>query len=154
MFNNLGDKLAKLNKPKTSKQLATMLAKICENKLAVNTIVIDLRKIDTAPTDFFVICSCNSQPQVGAIIDEIYKYCTQIELDKPRSEGLEVKEWVLVDFFDVIAHIMLDKSRKYYQIEKLWADGIFYTLGEAGRLKKLDQSKIFDLFLLSNGEIE
>ena len=154
MFNILGGKLAKLTKPKTSKQLATMLAKICDNKLAENTIVIDLTKIDTAPTDFFVICSCSSQPQVGAIIDEIYKYCNLVELDKPRSEGLEAKEWVLVDFFDVIAHIMLDKSRKYYQIEKLWADGIFYTLGESGRLKKLDQSKIFDLFLSSNGEIE
>ncbi len=154
MFSFLGVKLAKLKKPETSKQLATAIAKICENKLAENTIVIDLTKIDTAPTDFFVICSCNSQPQVGAIIDEIYKYCNLVDLDKPRCEGLEVKEWVLVDFFDVIVHIMLDKSPKYYQIEKLWADGIFYTLGEAGRLKKLDQSLIFDLFLSSNGEIE
>lgn len=154
MFNIKGDELAKISKPKNARQLATFIAKICENKLAENTIVIDLTKIDTAPTDYFVICSCISQPQVGAIIDEIYKKCNELNINKPRSEGLEVKEWVLVDFFDVVAHIMLKKSRDYYQIEKLWADGAFYSLGQTGRLKKLTQKQIFDMFLSNNGANE
>jgi|YNPMSStandDraft_1061717.scaffolds.fasta_scaffold00038_46 ribosome-associated protein len=147
----IGGELAKLTKPKNARQLATLVAKICENKLAENTIVIDLTKIDTAPTDYFVLCSCNSQPQVGAIVDEIYKQCNELNISKPRSEGLEQKEWVLVDFFDVVAHIMLKQSRNYYKIEKLWADGAFYSIAETGRLKKINQKQILEMFLQMNG---
>lgn len=144
--------MAKISKPKTSRQLATFVAKICDEKIANDIIIIDLSTIDTAPADFFVLCSCDSQPQVGAIADEIYDRSRLAGLSKPRAEGIEEKEWVLVDFFDVVAHIMLKQSREYYRIERLWADGTFYVLSEAGKLKKLSQKEILELVKTSGGD--
>lgn len=144
--------LAKISKPKTSRQLATFVAKICDEKIASDILIIDLSSIESAPADFFVLCSCDSQPQVKAISDEIFERTNLVGLSKPRAEGIEEKEWVLIDYFDVVAHIMLKQSREYYRIERLWADGTFYVIGESGRLKKLSQKEILELVKTSNGD--
>ncbi len=139
--------MGKLKRPNDAKALATFLAKICDSKLATDILIIDLTKIESAPADFFVICSCDSQPQVAAVVDEVYDQSRELELSKPRAEGLEEKEWALIDFFDVVLHVMLRKTREFYKIEKLWSDGTIYSISAAGRLHKLTQKEIMELVL-------
>ena len=129
-----------------------MIAKICDDKLARDIVIIDLMEAESAPSDFFVLCSCDSHPQVAAIVDEIFRRTREVGIDKPRSEGIEEKEWALIDFFDVVAHVMLAKSREYYRIERLWADGKFYVLSPTGRTKKLTQKEIMELIMVNNSE--
>lgn len=95
----------------------------------------NLKKTDTPPTDFFVICSCDSDVQVRAIVDAVYRYCTDTGTRKPRVEGFETASWVLIDFFDVVFHVMQKQARQYYNIEKLWGDAQILKLNEEGKAR-------------------
>ena len=127
----------KLTKPRSTKGLAILLAKIAENKLADEVLILDLSKIETAPSEFFVICSCDSDIQARAVTDEVLNACRELDLSKPRIEGVDTGQWILVDSFDVIMHIMNKETRNYYKIEKLWGDGKFYKLDDDGKPKAL-----------------
>lgn len=124
----------KYGKPRSTKGLATMCAKIADSKIAEDILILDLNKIDPAPADFFVMCTCKSDAQARAIVGEIEDVCRVVGVPKPRIEGYENAEWVLLDFFDVIVHIMLPTTRDYYKIEKLWGDAKFFKLAESGKL--------------------
>lgn len=125
----------KLGKPRTSKGLATLCAKIADNKLAEDIVVLDLTKIEVAPAYYFVICSCTTDLQSMAIVEEILKYCKLFKLQPPKIEGIENRIWILLDFFDVVVHIFLPEARHYYNLEKLWGDAIFLKLTTEGQLK-------------------
>lgn len=135
--------MAKIGKPRTSKGLATFTAKIADEKLAEDIVVMDLTDIETAPTDYFMICTCNSDVQVESVTNSILRKCKEVGIDKPKSEGLESKEWVLLDFFNVVVHIMIKNSREFYKIEKLWADAKFFKLNESGELRKQKDINFF-----------
>ena len=129
--------MAKITKPKSSKSFATFCAKIASEKIAENINIIDLQKIENATTDFFVLCSTDSTNQSQAISDAILRQSKKIGLPKPKIEGENNGEWILIDFFDVVIHIMLKPIREYYNIEKLWSDGIMYEYNdETGKLNK------------------
>jgi len=132
----LGAVLGKIGKPRSSKGLATFCAKIADSKLAEDIVILDLNKIDPAPADFFVVCSCNSNNQVHAVVTEIEKSCRELKISKPRVEGYENAEWVLLDFFDVVMHIMQPVARDYYKLEKLWGDAKAFRLSDSGSLVK------------------
>lgn len=121
----------------SSKSLATFCAKVADDKIAKDILIMDLTGVDYAPADFFVICTCESQPQVNAVALEINKRIKDSDFDYAKIEGTDSMDWVLMDFFDVVVHIFLKTARAYYQLEKLWGDGTFYELSEAGRLKKV-----------------
>jgi ribosome-associated protein len=137
--------LLKLGKPRTTKGLATLCAKIADDKLAEDVIIMDLSEIENAPSDFFVICSCDSDIQVRAISDAIENEIIHLKLQKPKMEGLKSASWVLLDFFDVLVHIMMKHSREFYKLEKLWGDAKFMVLGESSKLNvmKAEQLKKF-----------
>lgn len=135
--------MAKIGKPRTSKGLATFTAKIADEKLAEDIVVMDLTDIETAPTDYFMICTCNSDVQVESVTNSILRKCKEVGIDKPKSEGMESKEWVLLDFFNVVVHIMIKNSREFYKIEKLWADAKFFKLNESGELRKQKDINFF-----------
>lgn len=121
----------------TSKQLATACAKWAADKIASNITVMDIALYDTAPCDFFVICSADSANQAQAIADIILRQAKNNKLAKPNCEGTEECEWILLDFFDVVVHIMLPDVRAYYNIEKLWQNATFFQLNpKSGRLIK------------------
>ncbi len=138
--------MAKIVKPRSSKGLATFCARLAEDKIAKDVVLLDLSALESTPSDFFVLCSCDSDIQVRAIADSVLRTAKNIGLDKPREEGLSNAEWVIIDFFDVMMHIMLDKKRAYYAIEKLWADGKFYKLNEKGEPKKIKFDDISYIF--------
>lgn len=119
---------------KDSKQLAKFCAQVAIEKIAKDVLIIDLLEIETAPAEFFVLCSCDSDVQMRAIVDEINEKCKIENISKPRIEGITSKQWILLDFFDVVMHIMYYEARKYYSLERLWKDGSFYKLATNGRL--------------------
>ncbi|MDQ3799465.1 MAG: ribosome silencing factor [Acidobacteriota bacterium] len=99
------------------------LAIACANdKKAVNTVVLDLREIASF-TEFFVITGGTNQRQVQAIADEIQEQLKkQLDSRPIRIEGYNTAEWILLDYGDFIAHVFDQKSREFYDLERLWRD--------------------------------
>lgn len=93
-----------------------------EEKKALNTVVLDLRGI-TSFTEYFVITSGTNQRQVQAIADEILEQLKkQLKVKAIRVEGYNGAEWVLLDYGDFVVHIFNEKSREFYDLERLWRD--------------------------------
>ena len=110
-------------KNKDSEQLALTIVKAIQEKKGENIKMLDLRDIDTAVTDFFVICHAQSDTQVDAIfrsIDEIVK--KELGLDPYQIEGTDYSNWILLDYVDVVAHVFREEIRDFYRLEELWAD--------------------------------
>ncbi len=105
-----------------SKIIKTIIAAIQEKK-GENIISLDLRKINEAVADFFIICEAGSQPQVKAIgehvEDEVKLKCDE---NPYRHEGYQNLHWVLIDYVNVVVHVMLPEQRKFYRLEEMWSD--------------------------------
>lgn len=98
--------------------LLQQIVDLAQGKKAVNLIAMDVRGLSSI-TDYFVICTGDSEPQVRAIADNIRRGTPH----KPYYlEGYENLSWVLLDYFDVVVHVFGKDDRDYYNIEKLWAD--------------------------------
>lgn len=88
-----------------------------------NIVKLDLRKIEDAPSDYFIVCEGESTTQVRAIADHISKRAkSELFLRPNHKEGLDSSKWILVDFFDTIIHVFHKETREYYEIEDLWSD--------------------------------
>lgn len=111
---------ARLNK--NSKIFKTIIKAIQEKK-GENIISLDLRKIHEAVADFFVICEAKSQPQIRAITDfieeEVKKKCSESPY---HYEGKEKMHWVILDYVNIVVHIMMPEQRKFYKLEEMWSD--------------------------------
>jgi ribosome-associated protein len=104
-----------------SKQLARKLAKLALSKKAADIKILDLRKL-TAITDFFVICTGSSNPQVKAITDWVIDGSKKLGERPWHKEGISHRNWVLLDYIDVVVHIFMPETRTFYGLEKLWGD--------------------------------
>jgi len=104
-----------------SKKFAQKIADLVFNKKGYDVKIIDLQNIASF-TDFFVICSADSDTQVKAIADEIDKTLRDEGIKCWHKEGLTALTWVLMDYVDVVVHIFKKESREFYNIEKLWGD--------------------------------
>ena len=103
-----------------SKELAFKIGELAMQKKANGVKVLDVHK-QTSMTDFFVICSGNSDVQVKAISDHILNEIAEVERPFNR-EGYDTREWILLDYINVVVHIFHDASRKFYDLERLWID--------------------------------
>ncbi|MBX3044934.1 MAG: ribosome silencing factor [Candidatus Kapabacteria bacterium] len=137
--------MSKYGKPRSTKGLATLCAKLADDKLADEIILINLGSIEHAPADFFVICSCDSDIQVEAVVSNIDRTFKTMELIRPKVEGLESKNWVILDFFDVVVHVFLKEARNYYKLEKLWGDGEFFELNNSRELRKVNNKDLINV---------
>ncbi len=114
-----------------SKKLALACRELADNKKAENLVVLDVRKISTV-TDYFVIATGTSEPHLRAIEGEILRGLQEEHGLKPnQSEGSAQSNWVVVDFFDVIIHLMRPEVRERYDLEGLWADAVQVKVGSA-----------------------
>ena len=105
-----------------SKQLALLCREMADNKKAENIVVLDVRKVSSV-TDYFVIASGTSRPHLLAIVEEISAKLRDDHALRPsRSEGSAGGHWVVLDYFDVIVHIMHTETRQHYDLEGLWGD--------------------------------
>ena len=85
--------------------------------------ILDLRAIDSAVCDYFVICNGNSNTQVNAIVGSVQKLVSKEIKDKPwHVEGMDNSEWVLMDYVSIVVHVFQKQIREYYNIEGLWGD--------------------------------
>jgi len=102
--------------------LKTIMESALEKK-AEDILILNLGKIGTAVTKYFVICSGNSEVQVNTIAQYI-EYNVRMKVkDRPwKKEGFENCEWVLLDYVNVVVHVFQPKSREFYRLEQLWAD--------------------------------
>ncbi|MFB0908558.1 MAG: ribosome-associated protein [Spirosomataceae bacterium] len=116
----------------SSKDLSDLVIHGMLEKKATDIILLDLRKLNNTITDFFVICSGNSDTQIDAIatsIDaEVYKSSGQSPWHK---EGLQNKEWILLDFVNVVAHVFNSEKRAFFDIESLWGDAEITNIDES-----------------------
>ena len=112
-----------MNKGKalTPKTLAKKIAQLALTKKAHNVTILDLRKL-TDMTDFFVVCSADSDVQVKAISDAIIEGTETIGVSAWHREGITQRQWVLLDYVDVVAHVFHREARRFYGLEKLWGD--------------------------------
>ncbi len=104
-----------------SKLFAEKIADLIFNKKGYNVRIIDLRSLTTF-SDFFVICSADSDTQVKAIADEIDKSLRDEGIKCWHKEGYMALSWVLLDYVDVVVHVFKKEAREFYNIEKLWGD--------------------------------
>lgn len=104
-----------------SKELARQITDIIFTKKGFNVVAIDLSKL-VSFTDYFVICSADSDTQVKAISDQVDKILSEEGIRCWHKEGLKALSWVLMDYVDVIVHIFKKDAREFYNLEKLWGD--------------------------------
>ncbi|MBK8698655.1 MAG: ribosome silencing factor [Saprospiraceae bacterium] len=117
----------------------TATAKLKEEDKALNDLIIDaiqdikgkkivkldLRSIDDAPADFFIICQGDSTVQIKAISLNIEKRVrAEMGVKNIHIEGMLGAKWVLVDFFNTVVHIFYPETREYYDLEDLWSDAL------------------------------
>ena len=109
---------------RNSKIFKTIIRAI-QDKKGEDIVSLDLRKIPEAVADFFIICEANSQPQIRAIADEIEEQVKKVCGEAPyHHEGKQALQWVLLDYVNIVVHIMMPESRRFYKLEEMWSDAL------------------------------
>jgi ribosome-associated protein len=106
-----------------SEKLSQTIVKGMQEKKASDIVVLDLRKVKNGVADFFILCSGNSDKQLDAIADSVDEEVFNTLNENPwYTEGKNNKEWILLDYINVVAHVFRKDRRHYYALEKLWGD--------------------------------
>lgn len=109
---------------RNSKIFKTIINAILEKK-GGKIVSLDLRKIPEAVSDFFIICEASNTTQLRAIADfieeDVKTKCDEISY---KHEGRQGQQWILIDYVNVVVHIMLPEPRKFYQLEEMWSDAV------------------------------
>lgn len=109
---------------KNSKILKTIINAIQEKK-GENIISLDLRKIPEAVADFFIVCEANNPTLLKAIADDVeHEVKERCGESAYKHEGRQAQQWILIDYVNVVVHIMLPEPRKFYRLEELWSDAV------------------------------
>ncbi len=112
--------VARLNR--NSKIVKTIIRAIQEKK-GEHLVSLDLRKIPEAVADFFIICEATNQPQIRAITDSVEQQVKDNCGENPyHYEGKQNMQWVLIDYVNVVVHIMMPEQRRFYKLEEMWSD--------------------------------
>ncbi len=107
---------------RNSKIFKTIILGIQEKK-GENIVSLDLRKIPEAVADFFVICQASNPTQLKAIADSVEAMVKDNCGEAPyKHEGKQASQWILIDYINVVVHVMLPEPRKFYQLEEMWSD--------------------------------
>ena len=105
-----------------SKKLALLCLELADNKKAEDLLVLDVRKLSSV-TDYYVIVTGSSEPHIRAISNEILDRLREDYGEQPRPADVAISGgWLVLDFFDVIVHIMRPDARRLYDLEGLWGD--------------------------------
>ena len=109
---------------RNSKILKTIIRAI-QDKKGEHIVSLDLRKIHEAVADYFVICEATNQPQLQAIADAVEDKVKKVCGETPyHHEGRQAAQWILLDYINVVVHIMLPESRRFYKLEEMWSDAL------------------------------
>ncbi len=114
-------------------KLAFFCADIADEKISRDIYIMNLTDIEISPADYFVVCTCDTDVQSRALADAIDRKSKTEGYGRPKIEGTDSARWILLDFFDVVVHIMLPETRNFYKLEKLWGDAHFHKIDEEGK---------------------
>ncbi|GAB3893142.1 ribosome silencing factor [Larkinella knui] len=123
----------RINKQKdlSSEELCKLVVKGMQEKKAVDIVVMDLRDVKNAISDYFVICSGNSDTQIDAIADSVEEEVFKASQINPwHEEGKMNREWILLDYVDVVVHVFKKERRVFYDLEQLWGDAEIHLVEE------------------------
>lgn len=122
----------KKNKLTPSTILSSTIVEGMLEKKAKNVVLMDLREIPNTISDYFVICSGTSDTQLDAISRSVEENVIKGLKEKPwHQEGRTNREWILLDYSDVVVHIFKEDKREFYDIESLWGDAVFTQFDES-----------------------
>lgn len=109
---------------RNSKLFKTIIRAI-QDKKGAHIVSLDLRKIHEAVADYFIICEATNQPQIRAIADAVEdavkKACDESVY---HHEGRQTAQWILMDYVNIVVHVMLQESRRFYKLEEMWSDAV------------------------------
>ena len=106
-----------------SDTLADLVVRGMQDKKASDIVVLNLKELKNAVADYFIICSANSDTQLEAIARSVEEEVEKVTGESPwQTEGRTNREWVLLDYVDVVVHVFLRDRRKFYALEELWGD--------------------------------
>lgn len=106
-----------------SNKLVEIIVNSIDDMKADNITILDLREIDNAVSEFFIICSGNSTTQVSAIATNVEKKVRNEIKERPlHTEGNQNAQWVLMDYGNVVVHVFLKGIREFYDLESMWGD--------------------------------
>ncbi|MCU0321444.1 MAG: ribosome silencing factor [Chitinophagaceae bacterium] len=107
---------------KNSKIFKTII-KAIEDKKGEKIISLDLRKIPEAVADFFIVCEASNTTQIKAISDYVEYLVKEVCDEVPyKHEGKQALQWVLIDYVNIVVHVMHPEARKFYRLEEMWSD--------------------------------
>ncbi len=111
------------NKLNRNSKIFKSIIHAIQEKKGENIVSLDLRKIDEAVSDFFIICQASNPQQVRAIgefvEEEVKKHVGE---NSYKHEGYQALQWVLIDYVNIVVHIMLPETRKFYALDEMWSD--------------------------------
>lgn len=94
-------------------------------KKALDVVVLDLQNVKNAVSDYFVICTGTSDTHINAIADSVMEEVKKVSgTEGIHSEGMTNREWILIDYLDVVVHVFNKEKRAYYDLEGLWGDAV------------------------------
>ena len=107
--------------PKESRSKALLAAEAASAKKAGEILILEVEPL-IGITDYFVICSGNTERQVKTITDEVMKRMLERGYKTYRREGEKEARWILLDYLDIVVHVFHAEEREFYGIERLWKD--------------------------------
>ena len=117
--------MVKKTDPVSAENLSKYIVKGIQEKKGTNIVILNLRDVGNAVADYFIICTGTSDTQIDAISDAIEKEVITEAKESPwHREGYENKEWILLDYVNVVVHIFKSEVRSYYGLEELWGDAV------------------------------
>ncbi len=112
-------------KPIPTQELIDIIIDSIQDIKGKRIIKLDLREVDDASVDFFVICEGESTTQVKGISDRIYtRLKNELSVMPSHNEGKDYAKWILLDYFDVVVHVFYPETRAFYDLEDLWSDAV------------------------------
>lgn len=106
-----------------SSKIFKAIIKAIHEKKGENVLSLDLKKIPEAVADFFIICEATNPTQLKAIADYIeFDVKEKTGETVYKHEGRQGEQWILIDYVNVVVHVMLPEPRKFYQLEEMWSD--------------------------------
>lgn len=130
--------MANLNLLETRKKSPTKLTKNAKLYKAIieglqdikgeNILSLDLREVNESVADFFIVCSASSTTQIKALADNVDKVVEEKCEERPyKQEGYTALQWVLLDYVNIVVHIMHPSAREFYKLEEMWSDAKITT---------------------------
>lgn len=107
---------------RSSKIYKTIINAI-QAKKGEEIVSLDLRKVNESVADFFIVCSATSTTQIRAIAEHVDVKVNEVLGERPfRKEGLTASQWIIIDYINIVVHIMQPNTRQFYRLEEMWSD--------------------------------